>query len=119
MRRWPPICYWTRVVQYYGNKHVTGQTNLDLLWPLLDVTINSRPQPDRCLSLWRNVSERLSAAGSGATAAGYQAAGTWDSRESGTLALLSGSGFIYYCDLRDYPKAAEAFLWKEEEARRR
>jgi hypothetical protein len=30
--------YWTRVVQYYGNKHVRGQANLELLWPLLDIT---------------------------------------------------------------------------------
>src|SRR5437899_9152090 len=30
--------YWTRVVQYYGNKHLRGQANLDLLWPLLDIT---------------------------------------------------------------------------------
>src|ERR1700704_6373817 len=35
--------YWTRVVQYYGNKHVTGQTNLELLWPLLDVTTTLDP----------------------------------------------------------------------------
>src|SRR5256886_13513892 len=31
--------YWTRVVQYYGNKHVRGQVNLELLWPLLDIKI--------------------------------------------------------------------------------
>ncbi len=35
--------YWTRVVQYYGNKHVRGQANLDLLWPLLDVTTSLDP----------------------------------------------------------------------------
>src|SRR5260370_41415715 len=29
--------YWTRAVQYYGNKHVRGQANLELLWPLLDI----------------------------------------------------------------------------------
>ena len=31
--------YSTRVVQYYGNKHVRGDANLELLWPLLDITI--------------------------------------------------------------------------------
>jgi hypothetical protein len=30
--------YWTRVVQYYGNKHIRGQANMELLWPLLDIT---------------------------------------------------------------------------------
>jgi len=28
--------YWTRVVQFYGNKRMRGQANLELLWPLLD-----------------------------------------------------------------------------------
>src|SRR6202162_3187219 len=30
--------YWTRVVQYFGNKHAGKQVDLRLLWPLLDVT---------------------------------------------------------------------------------
>src|ERR1700737_3590944 len=30
--------YWTRVVQYFGNKHAGNQVDLRLLWPLLDVT---------------------------------------------------------------------------------
>ncbi len=29
--------YWTRAVQYYGNKHLGEETNLESLWPLLDV----------------------------------------------------------------------------------
>src|SRR5260370_36156860 len=29
--------YWTRAVQYYGNKHLQEETNLESLWPLLDV----------------------------------------------------------------------------------
>src|SRR5579872_415553 len=35
--------YWTRVVQYYGNKHASQQANLELLWPLLDVTTTLDP----------------------------------------------------------------------------
>src|SRR5260370_1295678 len=35
--------YWTRVLQYYGNKHVRGQANLELLWPLLDITTTLDP----------------------------------------------------------------------------
>src|SRR5205814_8596933 len=35
--------YWTRVVQYYGNKHLRGQANLELLWPLLDITTTLDP----------------------------------------------------------------------------
>src|SRR5712692_3090702 len=35
--------YWTRVVQYYGNKHIRRDQNLELLWPLLDITTTLDP----------------------------------------------------------------------------
>jgi len=35
--------YWTRVVQFYGNKRMRGQANLELLWPLLDITTTLDP----------------------------------------------------------------------------
>src|SRR5437667_113098 len=35
--------YWTRVVQFYGNKHVRGDANLEQLWPLLDITTTLDP----------------------------------------------------------------------------
>src|SRR5450759_4497964 len=36
--------YWTRVVQYFGNKRAEHQVDLRLLWPLLDVTSVLDPQ---------------------------------------------------------------------------
>src|SRR5208283_4195559 len=35
--------YWTRAVQYYGEKHRLRQMNLELLWPLLDITTTLDP----------------------------------------------------------------------------
>src|SRR5260370_281521 len=35
--------YWTRVVQYYGFKHASQDANIELLWPLLDVTTTLDP----------------------------------------------------------------------------
>src|SRR4029077_12711322 len=35
--------YWTRVVQYYGEKRARQDARLDLLWPLLDVTTTLDP----------------------------------------------------------------------------
>ena len=35
--------YWTRVVQYYGDKHARHDANFELLWPLLDVTTTLDP----------------------------------------------------------------------------
>src|ERR1700674_5996043 len=36
--------YWTRVVQYFGNKRAENQADLRLLWPLLGVTSVLDPQ---------------------------------------------------------------------------
>ena len=35
--------YWTRVVQYFGNKHAGKDPDLRLLWPLLDITTTLDP----------------------------------------------------------------------------
>ena len=35
--------YWTRAVQYYGGVVATHGKNLDLLWPLLDITTTLDP----------------------------------------------------------------------------
>src|SRR6266849_6705345 len=36
--------YWTRAVQYYGNKHHDGARRFDLLAPLLEITTALDPQ---------------------------------------------------------------------------
>jgi len=35
--------YWTRAVQYYGQKHHMKDQNLELLWPLLDISSTLDP----------------------------------------------------------------------------
>src|SRR4029077_12800229 len=35
--------YWTRTVQYYGSKNTRRDHQLDLLWPLLDITTTLGP----------------------------------------------------------------------------
>ncbi|HEX4546472.1 MAG TPA: hypothetical protein VH110_08930 [Candidatus Acidoferrum sp.] len=102
--------YWTRVVQYYGNKHVRKQANLELLWPLLDITTTLDPN---LLPAYRFGAMFLS-----------QKAPAGASRPDLAVKLIQRGilenpdywrfyedlGFIYYFDLADYPKAAEAFL---------
>ncbi|MBZ5533006.1 MAG: hypothetical protein LAO20_16370 [Acidobacteriia bacterium] len=36
--------YWTRAVQYFGNKHLKHSEHYDLLYPLLDITTDLDPQ---------------------------------------------------------------------------
>ena len=102
--------YWTRVVQYYGNKHASKQTNLELLWPLLDVTTTLDPH---LTVAYRFGSMFLSepppdGAGMPQRAIELMQRGIRENPES--WSFYEDLGFIYYFELKDYPKAAQAFL---------
>jgi len=101
--------YWTRVVQYYGEKHAAGQKNLDSLWPLLNITTTLDPN---LLPAYRFGAMFLSEAqprGAGRPDLAIQLI------ERGILAnpeywrFYQDLGFIYYFDLKDYAKASAAF----------
>jgi hypothetical protein len=102
--------YWTRVVQYYGNKHVTGQTNLELLWPLLDVTTTLDPN---LIVAYRFGSMFLSDSpprGAGQPQLGIELLRRGIRANPEYWRFYEDLGSIYYFDLQDYPKAAAAFL---------
>jgi tetratricopeptide (TPR) repeat protein len=101
--------YWTRAVQYFGSRHVTKTTDYKLLAPLLEITTALDPK-------------LMVAYEFGASFLGPEppdGAGQPDK----AIALLEGGirknpddwklyydlGFIYYMDLKDYARAAEAF----------
>ena len=102
--------YWTRVVQYYGNKHVRGQGNLESLWPLLDITTTLDPH---LLISYRFGAMFLSqrpptGAGRPDLAVRLIQRGIQENPEY--WRLYEDLGFVYYFDLKDYQKASEAFL---------
>jgi tetratricopeptide (TPR) repeat protein len=102
--------YWTRVVQYYGNKHASRQANLELLWPLLDVTTTLDPH---LTVAYRFGSMFLSepppdGAGMPQRAIELMQRGIRENPEN--WRFYEDLGFIYYFELKDYPKAAQAFL---------
>ena len=102
--------YWTRVVQYYGGKHENRQTNLDLLWPLLDVTTTLDPN---LIVAYRFGGMFLSDSpprGAGKPEQGIELLRRGIRNNPEYWRLYEDLGFIYYFDLRDYPKAAEVFL---------
>jgi hypothetical protein len=102
--------YWTRVVQYYGYKHATSQTNLELLWPLLDVTTTLDPN---LIVAYRFGGMFLSDApprGAGKPELGIELLQRGIRANPEFWRFYEDLGFIYYFDLRDYPKAAAAFL---------
>jgi len=58
--------YWTRAVQYYGNKRLGQDANLDSLWPLLDLSTTLIPVCCRPIVSARRSSANLNRAARGA-----------------------------------------------------
>lgn len=102
--------YWTRVVQFYGNKHVRGNANMELLWPLLDITTTLDPN---LLVAYRFGAMFLSQAapgGAGRPDLAVQLIRRGIQANPEYWRLYEDLGFVYYFDLKDYQKASEAFL---------
>jgi hypothetical protein len=102
--------YWTRAVQYYGNKRLGQDTNLESLWPLLDLattldanllpayrfgaTFLSEPEPRGAGR--PDLAVRLLERGMQANPAAWR--------------LNQDLGNVYYLDLKDYAKAGQTYL---------
>ena len=102
--------YWTRVVQYYGNKHIRGQANMELLWPLLDITTTLDPNLLVSYRLGAMFLSQGPPAGAGRPDLAVQLIERGIRANPDYWRLYEDLGFVYYFDLKDYPKAAEAFL---------
>lgn len=102
--------YWTRTVQYYGDKRAHQDPNFEQLWPLLDITTTLDPQ---LLVAYRFGSTFLSeppARGAGRPDLGVKLVERGIEANPEYWRLYEDLGFIYYFDAKDYPKAAAAFL---------
>jgi hypothetical protein len=102
--------YWTRVVQYYGIKRVKKETNLDSLWPLLDVTTTLDPN---LIIAYRFGATFLSEApprGAGRPDLAVQLIERGIRANPDYWRFYEDLGFVYYIDMKDYHKASQAFL---------
>jgi tetratricopeptide (TPR) repeat protein len=102
--------YWTRVVQYYGNKHVRGQANLELLWPLLDITTTLDPNLLISYRFGAMFLSQAAPSGAGRPDLAVQLIQRGIQANPDYWRLYEDLGFVYYFDLKDYQKASEAFL---------
>jgi len=102
--------YWTRVVQFYGNKHVRGQANLELLWPLLDITTTLDPNLLISYRFGAIFLSQPAPGGAGRPDLAVQLVQRGIRANPDYWRLYEDLGFIYYFDLKNYPKASEAFL---------
>jgi hypothetical protein len=102
--------YWTRAVQYYGEKHAEQDENLELLWPLLDITTTLDPH---LIPAYRFGSMFLSdapprGAGRPDLAARLLERGLQENPDQ--WRLYEDLGNVYYFDAKDYKNAARAFM---------
>jgi tetratricopeptide (TPR) repeat protein len=102
--------YWTRVVQYYGNKHSQGKTNLELLWPLLDITTTLDPNLLVAYRFGAVFLAQAAPAGAGRPDLAVELIKRGIESNPEYWRLYEDLGFVYYFDLKDYQKASEAFL---------
>jgi len=102
--------YWTRVVQYYGDKRARHDTNLELLWPLLDVTTTLDPNlvpPYRFGSTFLAEPPPRGANRPELAVEFLKRGIRWNPDE---WRLYEDLGFVYYFNLHDSPQAGAAFL---------
>lgn len=102
--------YWTRVVQFYGNKHVRGDANLEQLWPLLDITTTLDPNLIVAYRFGAIFLSQRAPGGAGRPDLAVRLIQRGIEANPDYWRLYEDLGFIYYMDLKDYRKASEAFL---------
>jgi tetratricopeptide (TPR) repeat protein len=101
--------YWTRAVQYYGEKHYLGDQNLELLWPLLDISSTLDPN---LIVAYRFGAMFLSDApprGAGEPEKAVQLLERGIEANPDYWRFYQDLGDVYYFDEKNYLKASQAF----------
>jgi hypothetical protein len=101
--------YWTRVVQYYGDKHARHDRNFELLWPLLDLTTTLDPNLLVAYRFGSTFLSEPSPRGAGRPELGIALLERGIRANPEYWRFYEDLGFIYYFELKDYPKASAAF----------
>lgn len=102
--------YWTRAVQYYGTKRLGHETNLESLWPLLDLATTLDPN---LLPVYRFGATFLSQPeprGAGRPDLAIQLLERGLQANPAYWRLNQDLGNIYYLEMKDYAKAGQAYL---------
>jgi hypothetical protein len=102
--------YWTRVVQYYGDKRARHDPNLELLGPLLDITTTLDPNLIVAYRFGSTFLSEPSPRGAGRPDLAIELINRGIRANPEYWRLYEDLGFVYYFDLKDYPRASAAFL---------
>jgi tetratricopeptide (TPR) repeat protein len=101
--------YWTRAVQYYGEKHRLHDPNLGLLWPLLEIATTLDPQLIPAYHFGSTFLGEKPPAGAGRPERAIELLQRGLKANPDEWRLYYDMGFVYYFDMADYQKAAAAF----------
>jgi tetratricopeptide (TPR) repeat protein len=101
--------YWTRVVQYYGDKRARHDSNFELLWPLLDITTTLDPNLLVAYRFGSTFLSEPSPRGAGHPELGIELLERGIKANPDYWRFYEDLGFIYYFELKDYAKASAAF----------
>ena len=101
--------YWTRVVQYYGDKRARHDPNFELLWPLLDITTTLDPNLLVSYRFGSTFLSEPSPRGAGHPELGIELLERGIQANPEYWRFYEDLGFIYYFELKDYAKASAAF----------
>jgi hypothetical protein len=102
--------YWTRAVQYYGSKHLEQETNLESLWPLLDMatTLDANLLP--AYRFGATFLSQPEPRGAGRPDLAVQLLERGLNANPTYWRLNQDLGNVYYLELKDYVKAGQAYL---------
>jgi tetratricopeptide (TPR) repeat protein len=101
--------YWTRVVQYYGDKRARHDSSFELLWPLLDLTTTLDPNLLVAYRFGSTFLSEPSPRGAGQPERGIELLERGIKANPEYWRFYEDLGFIYYFELKDYTKASAAF----------
>jgi tetratricopeptide (TPR) repeat protein len=101
--------YWTRAVQYFGERHAVQASRYRQLAPLLTITTTLDPQLVTAYEFGANFLSPKPPGGAGVPAEAVKLVEFGIQNNPDNWRLYYDLGFIYYMDLKDYARAAEAF----------
>jgi tetratricopeptide (TPR) repeat protein len=101
--------YWTRAVQYFGQRQYSSARSYSLLAPLLEITTHLDPQLLVAYQFGASFLAPKPPSGPGQPDRAVQLIEYGIQNNPNEWRLYYNLGFVYYMELKDYAKAAEAF----------
>jgi tetratricopeptide (TPR) repeat protein len=101
--------YWTRAVQYYGQKHHLGDQSLELLWPLLDISSTLDPNLIVAYRFGATFLSDAAPRGAGEPEKAVELLERGIKANPEYWRFYQDLGNVYYFDEKNYLKASQAF----------